>query len=117
MKRFRWRLQLTLALGIVSGAAVHAADLIHLQSGFVYRIHCQGRLLVSAVGDERFLRLEALPKEMGCGALIKPLQSSGRTNLILETSAGTIVRLVELHSPDKGGVPPLEITLEGRSSP
>jgi hypothetical protein len=103
-------------IGVFSCASAFGDAPLQLQAGFVYRIHCQGRLLVSAVGDDRLLRLEALPKEMGCGALIKPLQSSGKTNLILETSAGSIVRLVELLPLSSGRAPSLEIKLDRETS-
>lgn len=71
-----------------------AEEPIRLFPGYLTKIRCEGRLLVSAVGNEGLIRLEALPKELGCGVLLKPVGQSGKTNLILETSAGTIERVV-----------------------
>lgn len=76
-------------------------ETIRLYPGYVTRIECNGRLLVSAVGNDALVRLEALPKELGCGVLLKPLATSGRTNLILETSAGTIEQVLEIEAPAK----------------
>jgi hypothetical protein len=73
---------------------------LQLYPGYVTRIRCEGRLFASAVGNEAQVRLEAFPKELGCGALLKPLVANGRTNLILETSAGTIEQVLEI-SPSK----------------
>jgi len=59
--------------------------------GFVTKVQCEGRLLVSAVGNDALVQLEALPKELGCGVILKPTgRGLGKTNLILETSTGTI---------------------------
>jgi len=91
-----------------------SADALRLQVGYVYRLRCEGRLLVSAVGNDQLLRLEALPRELGCGAILKPLQASGRTNLVLETSSGTLVRSVELLPQAPGSVPKLEVALTER---
>jgi hypothetical protein len=79
------------------------SDALRLYPGYVTRIGCEGRLLVSSVGNEALVRLEALPKELGCGVLVKPLAASGRTNLILETSAGTIERVLSVERA--GGMP------------
>lgn len=98
-------------VGVLKSLPAISAERLRLESGYVYRIQCQGRLLVSAVGDDRLVRLEALPKEMGCAAILKPLQNSGQTNLILETSAGTILQLVELAPSSKSSRPNLEINL------
>lgn len=80
----------------VAVAIAALAQSLRLYPGYVTRVECSGRLLVSAVGNEALVRLEALPKELGCGVLLKPLSASGRTNLILETSSGTIERVVEV---------------------
>lgn len=90
-------------------AGVARASTLQLQPGYVYRLRCEGRLLVSAVGNEQLLRLDALPRELGCGAVLKALQPAGRTNLILETSVGTIIRTVEVSS--KGDLGSSEIRL------
>jgi hypothetical protein len=70
---------------------------IVLYPGFVTKIQCEGRLLVSAIGNDSLVQLEALPKELGCGAILKPLaRSPGKTNLLLETSTGTIDQEIEI---------------------
>ena len=66
-----------------------SAQTFRLFPGYNQRIECQGRLFVSSVGNDSLVRLEALPKEVGCGVILKPLLKSGRTNLILETSSGS----------------------------
>lgn len=101
---------LPLALG-----AELSRESIRLFPGYVTRIQCEGRLLVSAIGDDRAVRLEALPKDLGCGLLLKPSVNSGRTNLLLETSTGSIERVVLIES---SSVPPqakdLSFVLKGR---
>ncbi|MBU6154133.1 MAG: hypothetical protein KGP28_07510 [Bdellovibrionales bacterium] len=72
------------------------ADTLRLKFGYVEKLSCKGKLFVSAVGNEALVHLEALPKELGCGVILKPLQRSGKTNLILETSTGTVIRTVEV---------------------
>ena len=69
---------------------------LRLVSGYVYRVHCQGRLLASAIGDDRVVKIEALPKEMGCGAILKPTQTHGTTNLIVETTTGSEIRVIDV---------------------
>jgi hypothetical protein len=88
------------------------AGVINLVPGFITQINCDGRLLLSAIGNEKLVHLEAMPKELGCGVLLKPLTTHGKTNLILETSAGKIQKLIEIK--DKGKIPEaLEINLKG----
>ncbi len=99
-------------LGVSS--AIAQVQGLRLQPGYIYRVRCEGRLLVSAVGNEGLLRLEALPKELGCGAVLKPLHSTGRTNLILETSAGTVIRTVEISAQSHERPEALEIDLSRR---
>ena len=84
-----------------TGRSVAATEAIHLFPGYVTRIHCEGRLLVSAVGNDALVRLEALPSDIGCGVLLKPSANAGRTNLILETSTGTAQRVIEIHAETK----------------
>jgi hypothetical protein len=48
-------------------------------------------------GNEAMVRLEALPKELGYAVILKPLVSSRKTNLILETSTGTTERLIDVN--------------------
>lgn len=71
-------------------AASGAADVLKLKVGFVTKLACEGRLFVSAVGNDRLVSLEALPKELGCAVMLKPIGGVGETNLILETSSGTV---------------------------
>lgn len=77
-------------------AAVTSTGSIELYPGYISRIECEGKLILSSVGNEQLVRLEALPKELGCGVLLKPSGAPGRTNLILETTTGTIDRIVEI---------------------
>lgn len=101
----RWLIfsALLLSFACVWGPQAFAenGDVILLYSGYLTRIRCEGRLLISAIGNEELVRLEALPKELGCGALLKPRAQSGQTNLVLEMSTGTLTRRVEIspHSP------------------
>lgn len=83
---------------LLGSASAFASEGIRLHPGYIVKVHCEGRLLVSAVGNDSLVRLEALPKELGCGVLLKPLAPAGRTNLILETSAGTLNRTVEIQA-------------------
>lgn len=84
-------------LGIFAlSARAEAAENVNLAFGFVTKLSCRGRLLISAIGDDRLFELSALPKEIGCGVLLRPKQSSGHTNLILETTGGTIHRLLTI---------------------
>lgn len=76
-----------------------------LYAGYLTKVRCEGRLLISAVGDDLLVRLEALPKELGCGVVLKPQVESARTNLILETSTGTIRRILEIRSGRGVSVP------------
>lgn len=85
-----------LYLILLVGVGVHAEETLKLKAGFVHKLSCEGRLFVSSIGNDNLVRLEALPKELGCAVILKPIASSGRTNLILETSTGTIERLIEI---------------------
>ena len=72
---------------------------IVLYPGFVTKIQCEGRLLVSAVGNDAIVQLEALPRELGCGVILKPLaKATGKTNLLLETSTGTVDQELEVRA-------------------
>lgn len=83
-----------IALLLTYSSALADNGSTRLYFGFVTKIRCEGRLLVSAVGNDGIVRLEALPREIGCGVLLKPLVKSGETNLFLETSVGTIRRMI-----------------------
>ena len=82
---------------LISGTipAWSAEDVLKLRVGFVQKVSCSGKLYVSAVGNDSLVRLEALPKELGCAVILKPTGLYGRTNLILETSTGTVVKILE----------------------
>lgn len=69
---------------------------IHLYPGYTTRINCQGRLLLSAIGNDQLVQLDALPSELGCGILLRPKTGKGRTDLAAETSAGSILRIVNI---------------------
>lgn len=82
-------------------ALAQAEEGLRLYPGYLTRVQCEGRLLVSAIGNEQLVRLEALPRDLGCGVLLKPIGPAGRTNLILETSAGSIERIVEISAANR----------------
>jgi hypothetical protein len=84
------------AIGLVAGTPGFAVEAIKLYPGYVTKLACQGRLLVSAVGNEELVRLDALPRELGCGVLLKPRKAAGRTNLLLETSTGSVRMIVTI---------------------
>lgn len=92
-------------------AASAGPQVVTLFAGYVSQVKCVGRLLVSAIGNDRLVQLEPLPKDLGCGVVLKPLlNDAGRTNLLLETSAGSVSLIVVIH---KGGQPsPKELTVE-----
>jgi hypothetical protein len=98
----RWLLMLTLWASARSGLAAPRDDrkAIRVMDGFVTRIRCSGRLLASATGNPRLLLIEPVPKEMGCAVLLQSRGKVGRTNLILETTAGTLHRLVDVVAED-----------------
>ena len=74
-----------------------AAEGIRVYPGFVTKVQCEGKLFVSAVGNDLLVQLEALPKELGCGVILKPTgRATGKTNLLLETSTGTIDQELEV---------------------
>ena len=81
---------------LLLGSSVYAEDVLKLRAGFVKKLTCEGKLYASSIGNDNLVRLEALPKELGCAVILKPIASSGRTNLILETSTGTMERLIEI---------------------
>ncbi len=85
---------------------------IRLFPGYISKISCDGKLVLSAVGNESMVRLEPLPSTLGCAVLIKPSTTSGRTNIILETSAGSIKATLDIRvgSPQPSD---LEIRLKG----
>jgi hypothetical protein len=62
----------------------------------LHRVPCKGRIYVSAIGNESNVRLEELPREFGCGVILKPLVASGQTSLILETLVGTDEKAIEI---------------------
>lgn len=85
-------------LSFLFGSIVAEASdgVLTLKFGFVQKVPCKGRLYTSAVGNENLVRLEALPKELGCAVILKPISSTGQTNLILETSVGTVEKLLSI---------------------
>lgn len=80
--------------------------------GYVTKVSCEGKLLVSSIGNDGMIRLEPLPATLGCAVLLKPLAASGRTNLILETSSSSVQVTVEVRT----GIPTnqdLQVSLKG----
>lgn len=105
-----------LMLFLISVALGQEPATIGLTPGYIYKFRCEGRLLVSGVGSDSLIRLEPLPKELGCGVLVKPLGRTGTSNLILETSTGTVSRLIEVRtSTSKPRTSDLEIVVQGGS--
>jgi hypothetical protein len=87
-----------------SQLAIAATSTLPLYYGYVTKISCLGRVVASSVGNEELVRLEPLPAAIGCGVILKPVQKSGFTNLIIETSTGTIHRTIKITTPS-GFVP------------
>src|SRR4051794_8083776 len=85
------------ALTMLSAVAATEKQ-IPLYPGYITKVRCEGKLLISAVGDPKLLALEALPAQVGCGVLLKPLARAGRTNLALETTTGSVSVIVEIAS-------------------
>ena len=81
-------------------------------SGFVSKVRCEGGSWLS-IGNPALVQLEALPKEIGCGVLLRPLGMDGSTNLILETSVGTIRALVDVSAAQAFAPDALELRLKG----
>jgi len=80
---------------LLPGNAV-AKGTVALPVGYITKATCQGRLLISAIGDEELVELSPLPRELGCGVLLKPKVERGKTNLILETTSGTVNQVIEI---------------------
>jgi len=76
---------------------------VRLYLGFVTRVQCVGSLKSSALGDPMLVQVEALPREMGCGLLLKP-KKSGRSNLIVITGSGNTHRIIEVESAERGRI-------------
>ena len=92
----------------------NVAAAIKLHPGFIYKFKCEGRLLVSAVGNDSLLRIEALPKESGCAVLVKPKATRGITNIYLETSSGTVTRVLEVSPGEAKNLPHPPLGFERR---
>lgn len=78
------------------GSVFGVSDAVQLYFGYVTRLECIGNLKLTAIGDSKLVQLEALPKDQSCGVLLKPLAPSGRTNLLLESSAGSVLKILEI---------------------
>lgn len=90
-------------------AIAFAEKPIPLSVGYVSKIICHGKLLVSAIGNDSIIELNALPRELGCGVLVRPKAEFGRTNIILETTSGTVNQVLEI---TKNKTTDLEIELK-----
>jgi hypothetical protein len=96
-----------------TGFATETAP-ISIYSGYVTQIHCQGKLYLSSVGNEKLTTLQAIPKELGCGVILTPEGESGRTDLLLKTSTGDHHILIEIKkAPLMVSSESLEIWLKG----
>ena len=89
-------MKIFLVLSILAVRAEAQENNLRLYPGYLTKIRCEGRLLVSAVGNDSLVRLEPLPKDLGCAVVVKPLAQKGQTNLLIETSTGTIERIIEI---------------------
>ena len=87
-----------IALLVSQSGRAESSKPIHLYPGYTTRINCQGRLLLSAIGNDQLVQLDALPSELGCGMLLRPKTGKGRTDLAAETSAGSILRIVNIET-------------------
>lgn len=105
---------IALLLSTLLAFADSAPQAIVLTPGFVTKVRCEGRLLLSSIGEPTLVQLEALPQSIGCGVILKPLTKSGRTNLILETSTGSIQVFVEISVQRDAGKNGLEVSLRSR---
>ncbi len=110
-------MRVVLALLLLMGTPGYGAPPVKIYPGFVSKLRCEGRLYVSAIGNDRLVQLDALPKEMGCAVLLKTLAGEGQTNLVLETSTGTILRIVEIVPSVIPSSGLLEIQLRAEGSP
>lgn len=98
-------LQYALITAALSQATAHAeTQNLAVFYGFVTKVRCEGRVLASAIGNDQLVQLEPMPQAIGCGVVLKPVSKSGSTNLILETSAGTVHRTITITDP-QGRVP------------
>jgi hypothetical protein len=89
---------LALSSALASGS-VEAAATLSLRKGFLKKVECKGRLYASGVGDDAVVEMEVLPPNLGCGVILKPI-TTGHTNLILETSTGTLERTISVTAPN-----------------
>lgn len=94
---------------------IAANESIQLYRGFITKIKCDGKLIASSIGDDRLVELEPLPGELGCAVLLRPKLDSGTTNLILETSTGSELRILQVStSKSTPSLKSLEISLRSR---
>lgn len=109
-------LTITFILNLSRSTLGHAqsASTLFLYVGFVTKFRCQGRLLISSIGNEALVKRSVLPDQVGCGILLSPQAPSGKTNLILETSTGTLQRLIEIREkPPAAGLMDLDVSSLG----
>jgi hypothetical protein len=69
-------------------------EVLYLYPGFVTKVECEGRLYLSSVGNEKIVDRQEIPTQFGCGLMLKPKARGGKTNLKIETSTGSIERLL-----------------------
>jgi hypothetical protein len=111
MKRF-CPLPLLLLASVASASS--QPKKISLYYGYLTKLRCKGKLFISAFGNEALVRRSALPQELGCGVYAQPLTKNGQTNLFLETSTGTLHRVVENVPGERlKSTSDLEIELDG----
>jgi hypothetical protein len=86
---------LLLITSVLASGSADAAPVLILKKGFLKKVECKGRLYASGVGDDQVVEMEVLPSNLGCGVILKPI-AAGSTNLILETSTGTLERNISV---------------------
>lgn len=92
-------LAIALALSSLFAAVpAEAAPALILRKGFLKKVECKGRLFASGVGNDLIVEMEVLPSNLGCGVILKPV-AAGSTNLILETSTGSIEKTIVVMAP------------------
>ncbi len=94
--------QSLLVLGLKVSVAQAEIPTFSLYAGYLTQVHCRGRLFVSSVGDPHLLQLEAFPKELGCGVVLKPKGPLGATDLLLKTSTGDYHFIVDIQKAPLG---------------
>jgi hypothetical protein len=101
-------------LSLFTSSLVQAGnrEIITVYNGYKTQIHCRGTLYISAIGNDNLVKKEAFPEKMReCGIILSPLQASGRTDLLLKTSAGDFHPILEIRNAQQPKASDLEVYL------